>query len=154
MKKSPSNGILGLFNMDDERVRGTQTHARKVELDNMNQKAQKMGQEMLEKKTDLDAEKRFVQHQQKDEMDFYAEEMRQKDMRRQQMADNIHASLRMRQEKDNELADTILKGEQKINSMKKMKPAQMEDYHALISGTPPVNLNPAHSFSSGLNSRA
>ena len=42
----------------------------------MNQKAQKMSQEMLEKKTDLDAEKRIVQHQQKDEMDFYAEEMR------------------------------------------------------------------------------
>ena len=62
MKRSASNGILSLFDANDQRVRGTQYHNRQVEIDNMQQRKDKMSMDQFEKLTNLDMEKQIVKH--------------------------------------------------------------------------------------------
>ena len=47
MVQSPSNGILSLFDIDRQRQRGTHYNARKVELDNMGIRRDKMSQKQF-----------------------------------------------------------------------------------------------------------
>ena len=82
MKRSASNGILSLFDHDKSRVIGSMNHARQVEIDNMQQRQDKMSMSQFEKKTNLDMEKMVVKHQQQAQIDHYNEEKKQKEMKR------------------------------------------------------------------------
>ena len=76
----------------------------------------------FEHETNLETEKKIVQSSNEAQINYYNAEMEQKIRRKQQMAENINASMRMRQEQDNELANKVLTNEQKINRLRRISP--------------------------------
>ena len=70
------------------------------------------------------------------------EEMKAKERRKMQMAENINESLKMRYEKDAELASRILKNEESINRLGKGKKDYIADLPSMIYKTEPIDLNP------------
>ena len=129
MARSESNGIIELCDGDVRRNQGSSLIARQIELENMKARQFKAKEKVNEKNLSLRQEQKTNQYLDKIHREHFQVEQWQGNFKKQQMRENIQESLRMREAKDKELADSLITKEAQINKLFKPSPSKALNIH-------------------------